>query len=208
MTAIPTSLEAAIAQSRAATRAAIENGVPPHDCGIRLSRTEGAAQWPSSSIRFCRTWAWSLRCTSPMRGLRPWRDGIGAIPNLWCGGIGELQGQMEPDDNAYIFVEPSSVEVVPGGGNVQRGRGQVHHHAQPQAGGCGHHRHRLRRAAIAGTVPQHPGDRLLPASHGWGDSVPLLSFPPGRCGRKPQKATILCWPNCPSAPLAKPLTEF
>jgi hypothetical protein len=26
-------------------------------------------------------------------------------------GIGEIKGQMEPDDQAYLFVEPSSVEV-------------------------------------------------------------------------------------------------
>ena len=46
-----------------------------------------------------------------MRGLRPWRDGDWGNPEFVVRGIGELQGQMEPDDNAYIFVEPSSVEV-------------------------------------------------------------------------------------------------
>jgi hypothetical protein len=33
-------------------------------------------------------------------------------PEFSVRGIGEIKGQMEPDDQAYIFVEPSSVEVT------------------------------------------------------------------------------------------------
>ena len=43
MTAIPTSLEAAIAQSRAATRAAIENGVPRMIVEFAYPELKGAA---------------------------------------------------------------------------------------------------------------------------------------------------------------------
>jgi len=110
MTAIPTSLEAAIAQSREATRAAIENGVPRMIVEFAYPELKGQPV-AEQFYPVLQDMGLVFKMYFPDAGAaalarRDWNN-----PEFVVRGIGELQGQMEPDDNAYVFVEPSSVEV-------------------------------------------------------------------------------------------------
>ena len=110
MTAIPTSLEAAIAQSREATRAAIQNGVPRMIVEFAYPELKGQPV-AEQFYPVLQDMGLVFKMYFPDAGAaalarRDWDN-----PEFVVRGIGELQGKMEPDDNAYVFVEPSSVEV-------------------------------------------------------------------------------------------------
>ncbi len=110
MTAIPTSLEEAIAQSREAARAAIQNGVPRMIVEFAYPELKGQPV-VEQFYPVLQEMGLVFKMYFPDAGAaalarRDWNN-----PEFVVRGIGELQGQMEPDDNAYIFVEPSSVEV-------------------------------------------------------------------------------------------------
>jgi hypothetical protein len=110
MTAIPNSLEEAIAQSREATRTAIQNGVPRMMVEFAYPELKGqpiAEQF----YPVLQGMGLTFKMYFPDAGAaalarRDWKN-----PEFVVRGIGELQGKMEPDDSAYIFVEPSSIEV-------------------------------------------------------------------------------------------------
>jgi len=110
MTAIPTSLEAAIAQSRAATRAAIENGVPRMIVEFAYPELKGQPV-AEQFYPVLQDMGLVFKMYFPDAGAAALARRDWGNPEFVVRGIGELQGQMEPDDNAYIFVEPSSVEV-------------------------------------------------------------------------------------------------
>jgi hypothetical protein len=110
MTEIPASLEDAIGQAREATRAAITTGVPRMTVEFVYPELKGmpvAEQFYS----VLQDLGLTFKLYFPDAGAaalarRDWGD-----PDFVVRGIGELKGQMEPDDQAYLFVEPSSVEV-------------------------------------------------------------------------------------------------
>jgi hypothetical protein len=111
MTDIPTTLEEAIAQSRSATQAAIQNGVPRMMVEFvypELKVMPVAEQfYPALQDMGLTFKMYFPDAGAAALARRNWGD-----IDFVARGIGELQGEMEPDDNAYIFVEPSSVEVT------------------------------------------------------------------------------------------------
>ncbi|MEB3336897.1 MAG: DUF1995 family protein [Leptolyngbyaceae bacterium] len=111
MTEIPKTLEAAIAQSREATQAAIADG---------LTRLQVELVFPELkpmpvAQQFIEVFAdlgSHIKVYFPDAGAaalarRDW----GELP-FEVRGIGEIKGKMQPDDQAFILVAPSSVEVV------------------------------------------------------------------------------------------------
>ncbi|MFH7244190.1 MAG: DUF1995 family protein [Spirulina sp.] len=111
MTAIPDSLETAIAQAREATRAAIQAGVPRMTVELVYSELKGMPV-AEQFYPVLQEMGLAFKMYFPDAGAaalarRDWGD-----PEFSVRGIGEIKGQMEPDDQAYLFVEPSSVEVT------------------------------------------------------------------------------------------------
>ncbi len=110
MTAIPDSLETAIAQAREATRAAIQAGVPRMTVELVYSELKGMPV-AEQFYPVLQELGLAFKMYFPDAGAaalarRDWGE-----PEFSVRGIGEIKGQMEPDDQAYLFVEPSSVEV-------------------------------------------------------------------------------------------------
>jgi Domain of unknown function (DUF1995) len=111
MTVIPDSLETAIAQAREATRAALQAGVPRMTIELVYSELKGMPV-AEQFYPVLQEMGLAFKIYFPDAGAaalarRDWGD-----PEFSVRGIGEIKGQMEPDDQAYIFVEPSSVEVT------------------------------------------------------------------------------------------------
>ena len=111
MTAIPDSLETAIAQAREATRAAIQAGLPRMTVELVYSELKGMPV-AEQFYPVLQEMGLAFKMYFPDAGAaalarRDWGE-----PEFSVRGIGEIKGQMEPDDQAYIFVEPSSVEVT------------------------------------------------------------------------------------------------
>lgn len=110
MTAIPNSLEEAIVQSRQATRLAIENGVPRLLVEFVYPELEGMPV-AEQFYPVLQELELSFKMYFPDAGAAALARRDWGNPDFVVRGIGELQGQMEPDDQAYLFVEPSSIEV-------------------------------------------------------------------------------------------------
>ena len=110
MVSIPTSLEEAIAQSREATRAAIANGVPRMMVEFVYAELKGQPV-AEQFYPVLQEMGLIFKMYFPDAGAAALARRDWGNPDFVVRGIGELQGNMEPDDNAYIFVEPSSVEV-------------------------------------------------------------------------------------------------
>lgn len=111
MSTIPNSLEDAIAQAREATRAAIQAGVPRMTVDLVYSELKGMPV-AKQFYPVLQDLGLVFKIYFPDAGAaalarRNWGD-----PDFVVRGIGEIKGQMEPDDQAYLFVEPSSVEVT------------------------------------------------------------------------------------------------
>ncbi|QQE66424.1 hypothetical protein GFS31_31220 [Leptolyngbya sp. BL0902] len=111
MTAIPDSLETAIAQAREATRAALQAGVPRMTVELVYTELKGMPV-AEQFYPVLQEMGLAFKMYFPDAGAaalarRDWGE-----PEFSVRGIGEIKGQMEPDDQAYIFVEPSSVEVT------------------------------------------------------------------------------------------------
>ncbi len=110
VTAVPASLEEAIAQARAATQAAIQAGVPRMMVELIYSELKGmpvAEQFYPALQELGLTFKiYFPDAGSAALARRDWGN-----PDFVVRGIGELQAAMAPDDQAYLFVEPSSVEV-------------------------------------------------------------------------------------------------
>ncbi|TVP69939.1 MAG: DUF1995 family protein [Leptolyngbya sp. LCM1.Bin17] len=110
MTDIPTSLDTAIAQAREATRAAIQAGVPRMTVEFVYPELKGMPV-AQQFYPVLQDLGLSFKLYFPDAGAaalarRDWNN-----PEFVVRGIGELQGQVEADDQAYLFVEPSSIEV-------------------------------------------------------------------------------------------------
>ena len=111
MSTIPNSLEDAIAQAREATRAAIQAGVPRMTVDLVYSELKGMPV-AEQFYPVLQELGIVFKIYFPDAGAaalarRNWGD-----PDFVVRGIGEIKGQMEPDDQVYLFVEPSSVEVT------------------------------------------------------------------------------------------------
>ena len=110
VTSVPGSLDEAIAQARGAAQAAIGAGVPRMVVELAYSELKGA---PVAQQFYPALQALGLvfKVYFPDAGgaalaRRDWGN-----PDFVVRGIGELHSEMEPDDQAYLFVEPSSIEV-------------------------------------------------------------------------------------------------
>jgi hypothetical protein len=110
MTTLPNSLEEAITQSRAATRAAIQKGVPRMMVEFAYPELKGQPV-AKQFYPVLQELGLTFKMYFPDAGAAALARRDWGSPEFVVRGIGELQGKMEPDDNAYIFVEPSSVEV-------------------------------------------------------------------------------------------------
>ncbi|PZO34569.1 MAG: DUF1995 domain-containing protein [Leptolyngbya sp.] len=109
-TTVPASLEEAIAQARTATQAAIQAGLPRMMVELVYSELKGmpvAEQFYPALQELGLTFKiYFPDAGSAALARRDWGN-----PDFVVRGIGELHSEMTPDDQVYLFVEPSSVEV-------------------------------------------------------------------------------------------------
>lgn len=111
MTEFPKTLEAAIAQARTATQAAIANGLTRLQVELVISELKPMLVAQQFMEVFTDLDS-QIKVYFPDAGAaalarREW----GALP-FEVRGIGELKGEMQPEDKAFILVAPSTVEVV------------------------------------------------------------------------------------------------
>ncbi|MBE9108756.1 DUF1995 family protein [Nodosilinea sp. LEGE 07298] len=110
VTAVPASLEDAIDQARGAAQAAIQAGVPRMVVELAYSELKGlpVAQrfYPALQELGLVFKVYFPDAGAAALARRDWGN-----PDFVVRGIGELHSEMEPDDQAYLFVEPSSIEV-------------------------------------------------------------------------------------------------
>jgi len=110
MTGVPRSLEAAVEQAKEATRAAIQAGVPRILIEINIPELKImpiAQQFYPVLAELGLT----FKLYFPDAGAaalarRDWDN-----PDFSIRGINEAKGRIEPDDDAFLIIEPSSVEV-------------------------------------------------------------------------------------------------
>ncbi|MBD2112516.1 MULTISPECIES: DUF1995 family protein [Cyanophyceae] len=109
-TGVPASLEDAIAQAREATQAAIQAGVPRMVVELAYSELKGmpVAQqfYPALQELGLVFKVYFPDAGAAALARRDWGN-----PDFVVRAIGELHSEMEPGDQAYLFVEPSSLEV-------------------------------------------------------------------------------------------------
>ncbi|MBD1872267.1 DUF1995 family protein [Nodosilinea sp. FACHB-131] len=107
---VPASLEDAIAQARGATQAAIQAGVPRMVVELAYSELKGmpVAQqfYPALQELGLVFKVYFPDAGAAALARRDWGN-----PDFVVRAIGELHSEMEPGDQAYLFVEPSSIEV-------------------------------------------------------------------------------------------------
>ena len=107
---VPRSLEAAIAQAQAATRAAIEAGVPRIlvDFSIPELKIMPVAQqfYPLFEEMGLQFKLYFPDAGAAALAKRDWGN-----PDFSIRGINEAKGRLEADDDAFLIIEPSSVEV-------------------------------------------------------------------------------------------------
>lgn len=110
VTAVPASLEEAILHARGAAQAAIRAGVPRMMVELVYSELKGTpvAQqfYPALQELGLVFKIYFPDAGAAALARRDWGN-----PDFVVRGIGELHSEMEPDDQAYLFVEPSSIEV-------------------------------------------------------------------------------------------------
>jgi hypothetical protein len=108
---VPASLEEAIAQARTAAQAAIAAGVPRMVVELVYQELKGmpVAQqfYPALQELGLVFKLYFPDAGAAALARRDWGN-----PEFVVRGISELQAEMTPDDQAYLFVEPSSVEVA------------------------------------------------------------------------------------------------
>lgn len=109
-TAVPVDLDDAIAQARMAAQAAIQAGVPRMMVELAYSELKGmpVAQrfYPALQDLGLVFKVYFPDAGAAALARRDWGS-----PDFVVRGMSELQAEMEPDDQAYLFVEPSSIEV-------------------------------------------------------------------------------------------------
>ena len=107
---VPPSLEAAIVQARGAAQAAIRAGVPRMVVELVYSELKGmpVAQqfYPALQELGLVFKIYFPDAGAAALARRDWGN-----PDFVVRGIGELHSEIEPHDQAYLFVEPSSIEV-------------------------------------------------------------------------------------------------
>jgi hypothetical protein len=107
---VPRSLEAAIVQAKAATRAAIEAGVPRilvEICIPELKIMPVAEQF----YPLFEEMGFQFKLYFPDAGAAALAKRDWGNPDFSIRGINEAKGRLEPDDDAFLIIEPSSVEV-------------------------------------------------------------------------------------------------
>jgi hypothetical protein len=110
MTGLPTSLEDAIAQARAATRTAIQDGVPR--LLVELIYPELKAMPVAEAyIPVLQEMGLTFKVYFPDAGAAALARRDWGNPEFSVRAIGELKGQIEPEDEVFLFVDPSAVEV-------------------------------------------------------------------------------------------------
>lgn len=107
---VPASLEDAIAQARGATQAAIQAGVPRMMVELVYSELKGM---PVAELFYpaLQELGLTFKIYFPDAGAAALARRNWGNPEFVVRGIGELHSEMEPGDQAYLFVEPSSIEV-------------------------------------------------------------------------------------------------
>jgi hypothetical protein len=173
---VPRSLDAAIVQAKAAARAAIEAGVPRilvEICIPELKIMPVAEQF----YPLFEEMGFQFKLYFPDAGAAALAKRDWGNPDFSIRGINEAKGRLEPDDDAFLIIEPSSVEVNDVEEFCNEATGKFVVMLNPQAGGHRHHRHRLRGATTTGTLPQHIGILLLPATAGRGHHCAGLPRP-------------------------------
>jgi hypothetical protein len=110
MTEVPRSLEAAVEQAKIATQAAIQAGVPRILVEINIPELKilpiAAQFYPVLEQLNMRFKVYFPDAGAAALARRDWDN-----PNFSIRGINEAKGRMEPEDEAFLLVEPSSVEV-------------------------------------------------------------------------------------------------
>ncbi|MBE9139911.1 DUF1995 family protein [Nodosilinea sp. LEGE 07088] len=110
VTAVPESLEAAIAQARVATQAAIQAGVPRMMVELVYSELKGLPV-AEQFYPVLQELGLTFKIYFPDAGAAALARRDWGNPDFVVRGIGELHSEMEAGDQAYLFVEPSSIEV-------------------------------------------------------------------------------------------------
>ncbi|MGB3202536.1 MAG: DUF1995 family protein [Nodosilinea sp.] len=109
-TSVPASLNDAIAQARGAAQAAIQAGVPRMVVELAYSELKGlpVAQqfYPALQDLGLVFKVYFPDAGAAALARRDWGN-----PDFVVRAIGELHSEMAPEDQAYLFVEPSSIEV-------------------------------------------------------------------------------------------------
>ncbi|MGD1941487.1 MAG: DUF1995 family protein [Leptolyngbyaceae cyanobacterium] len=110
MTAVPRSIEAAVDQAKIATRAAIEAGIPRIVVDLNIPELK-ALPIAEQFYPVLEELGLSFKVYFPDAGAaalarRDWDD-----PAFSIRGINEFKGRLEPEDEACLVIEPSSVEV-------------------------------------------------------------------------------------------------
>lgn len=107
---VPPSLEAAVDQARAATHAAIAAGVPRIlvEIAIPELKIQPVAEqfYPLFHDLGMQFKVYFPDAGAAALAKRDWGN-----PDFSIRGINEIKGRIEPDDEAYLIIEPSSVEV-------------------------------------------------------------------------------------------------
>ncbi|HEY9880704.1 MAG TPA: DUF1995 family protein [Leptolyngbyaceae cyanobacterium] len=110
MTGIPSSLEDAIAQAKEATRTAIQDGVPR--ILVELVYPELKAMPVAEQfIPVLQEMGLTFKVYFPDAGAAALARRDWGNPEFSVRAIGEIKGQIEPEDEIFLFVEPSAVEV-------------------------------------------------------------------------------------------------
>jgi Domain of unknown function (DUF1995) len=110
MTTMPDSLEMAIDQAKAATRTAIQDGVSR--LLVELVYPELKAMPVAKQfIPVLQDLGLKFKVFFPDAGAAALARRDWGNPDFSVRAIGELKGQIEPEDEAFLFVDPSSVEV-------------------------------------------------------------------------------------------------
>ncbi len=110
MTELPKSIEEAVEQSKAATQAAIADGLTRIQVEYAIPELK-IMPLAQPFIALFEERDWQFKVFFPDAGAaalarRDWGE-----PSYSVRAIGELKGQMEDDDDAFLIIEPSAVEV-------------------------------------------------------------------------------------------------
>ena len=110
MTVLPTSLEEAIVQAQDAVRVAVASGIPRLMVELIYPELE-AMPVAQQFYPVLQEMGLNFKVYFPDAGAAALARRDWGNPDFVVRGLGELKGQMEADDQLYLFVEPSAIEV-------------------------------------------------------------------------------------------------